>query len=143
MKKKGSDAMVKEESEGIKDVADLDDFDLEALIVEGKDTIIEDEIELYNPETKETRRMRVFIKPISHSEWSQSVRSTGKNSKKDLEEIICSKAWLTPDGMPIELSKIKSMQKGVVTQVYEKIKIVSGQLTDPFEEKYLEKLTDF
>lgn len=135
--------MAKEESKGIESFEDIDDFNLEALIVEGKETVIEDEIELYNPETKETKKMRVYLRPVSHAEWSQSVRSTGKNSKKDLEEIICSKAWLTPDGMPIELSKIKAMQKGVVTQVYEKIKIISGQLTDPFEEKYLEKITDF
>lgn len=135
--------MVKEESKGIESFDDIDDFNLEALIVEGKETVIEDEIELYNPQTKETKKMRVYLRPVSHSEWSQSVRSTGKNSKKDLEEIICSKAWLTPEGMPIELSKIKAMQKGVVTQIYEKIKIISGQLTDPFEEKYLNKITDF
>lgn len=133
----------KKENKGIQEFDDINDFDLEALIVEGKETIIEDEIELYNPENKETRRMRIFLRPISHSEWSTAVRSTGKNSNKDLEEIICSKAWLTPEGMPIELSKIKDMQKGVVTQVYEKIKIISGQLTDPFEEKYLNKITDF
>jgi len=135
--------MVKDESKGIESFEDIDDFDLEALIVEGKETIIEDEIELYIPEKKATKRMKVYLRPVSHSEWSTSVRSTGKNSKKDLEEIICSKAWLDKEGMPIPLSKIKDMQKGVVTQVYEKIKLISGQLTDPFEEKYLEKITDF
>lgn len=135
--------MAKEETNGIESFDDIDDFNLEALIVEGKDTVIEDEIELYNPQTKKIRRMRVYMRPISHSEWSKAVRSTGKNSKKDLEEMICAKSWVDQEGMPIEISKIKAMQKGVVTQVYEKIKIISGQLTDPFEEKYLEKITDF
>lgn len=130
-------------NKGIEEFEDINDFDLEALIVEGKETIIEDEIEIYISQTKETKKMRVYLRPISHSEWSSAVRSTGKNSNKDLEEIICSKAWLTPEGMPIELSKIKAMQKGVVTQVYEKIKLISGQLNDPLEEKYLNKLTDF
>lgn len=131
-----------DESNGIENFDDISDFDLEALIVEGKKTRFEDEIELYNPKTKKTERMRIHIKPISHAEWSGAARSTGKNSQKDLEELVCAKCWLMPDGMPIELSKIKGMQKGVVTQVYEKIKIISGQLTDPFEEKYLDKITN-
>lgn len=135
--------MVKEESNGIESFEDIDEFDLEALIVEGKETVIEDEIELYIPSTKETKKMRIYIQPISHGEWSKAVRSTGKNSKKDLEEMVCAKSWVDKGGMPIEISKIKAMQKGVVTQVYEKIKLISGQLTDPFEEKYLNKLTDF
>jgi hypothetical protein len=135
--------MVKEESKGIKEFDDIDEFDLEALIVEGKETIIEDEVEIYIPQTKKTKKMRIYLQPISHSEWSKAVRSTGKNSNKDLEEIICSKCWVGKDGMPLPLSKIKDMQKGIVTQVYEKIKLISGQLNDPFEEKYLNKITDF
>lgn len=131
------------ENKGIGEFEDINDFELEALIVEGKEAMIEDEIELYVPETRKTKRMRIYLQPISHSEWSAAVRSTGKKSNKDLEEIVCSKCWLDKDGMPIPLSKIKAMQKGVVTQVYEKIKLISGQLSDPFEEKYLSKLTDF
>jgi len=133
--------MVKEESKGIESFEDIDDFNLEALIVGGKETVFEDEIELYNPQTKNTKKMRIHIKPISHSEWSAAARATGKKSNKDLEELVCAQCWVQPDGMPIEISKIKAMQKGVVTQVYEKIKIISGQLTDPFEQKYLKELT--
>jgi|GEM_PF-3625860 len=135
--------MSKEESKGIESFEDIDDLDLEALIVEGKEAIIEDVIEIYNIKTKSVEKRRIYLRPIPHDEWSKAVRSTGKNSKKDLEEIVCAKSWLDKDGMPYEISKIKKAPKGVVTQVYEKIKLISGQLTDPFEEKYLNKLTDF
>lgn len=135
--------MVKEESKGIENFDDIDDLDLEALIVEGKEAIIEDTIEIYNLKTKSVEKRRIYLRPIPHVEWSQAIRSTGKNSQKDLEEIVCAKSWLDKDGMPYPISKIKEAPKGIVTQVYEKIKLISGQLNDPFEEKYLNKITDF
>lgn len=133
----------KEESKGIEDLGDVDDLDLEALIVEGSEAIIEDVIEIYNPKTKSVEKRRIYMRPIPHDEWSKAVRATGKNSKKDLEQIVCAKCWLRSDGMPYEVTTIKKAPKGVVTQVYEKIKVISGQLKDPFEEKYLDKLTAF
>ena len=135
--------MDKDEIKGIENFDDIEELDLEALIVEGKDAIIDDVVEIYNVKTKAVEKRRIHIRPISHDEWSKAVRATGKNSKKDLEEIVCAKSWLDKDGMPYELSKIKGAPKGLVTQTYEKIKLISGQLTDPFEEKYLNKLTDF
>lgn len=135
--------MVKEESKGIENFDDIDDLDLEALIVEGKEAVIEDTIEIYNIKTKSVEKRRIHIRPIPHDEWTKAVRATGKNSQKDLEQIVCAHCWLRKDGMPYELSKIKEAPKGIVTQVYEKIKLISGQLKDPFEEKYLDKLTDF
>lgn len=135
--------MVKEESKSIESFDDIEELDLEALIVEGKEAVIDDVVEIYDIKTKSVQKRRIHIRPIPHDEWSKAVRKTGKNSKKDLEQIICSQSWLNKDGMPYELSKIKGSPKGLVTQVYEKIKIVSGQLTDPFEEKYLDKITDF
>jgi len=135
--------MSKDESKGIESFDDVDEFDLESLIVEGKEDIFEDLIEVYNPSTKQTRKMRIYIKPISHYEWSKAAKATGKKSDKDLEELVCAKCLVKKEGMPVELSKIKGMQKGVITQIYEKIKIISGQITDPFEEKYLDKITDF
>lgn len=134
--------MVKDESKGMEDFKDLDEFEVEALIIEGKDARIEDKIEFYDINTKTTKKMRIYIQPYTHDEWNKAVRKTRKNERTDLEELICSKCWLDKDGMPLPLSKIKAMQKGVVTQVYEKIKIISGQLNDPFEEKYLKKLME-
>nr|WP_319372452.1 hypothetical protein [uncultured Methanobacterium sp.] len=131
------------ENKGIESFEDIDDLDLEALIVEGKEAVIDDVIEIYNIKTKSVEKRRIHIRPIPHDEWSKAVRATGKNSKKDLEQIVCAHCWLQKDGMPYELSKIKEAPKGIVTQVYEKIKLISGQLKDPFEEKYLDKLTDF
>lgn len=135
--------MSKEESKGMESFDDIGDLDLEATIVEGKDAIIEDVVEIYNTKTKSVEKRRIYLRPIAHGEWSKAVRSTGKTSQKDLEQIVCAKCWLNPDGMPYEISKIKEAPKGIVTQAYEKIKLISGQLKDPLEEKYLDKLTDF
>lgn len=122
----------------------IDEFDLEALIVEGKDANIIEEIEFFNIKSQKKARMKVNIRPISRGKWSEFVRaSTKKKSTKELEELVCAECWLDPDGMPIELSKIRKMQKGAVTAVYEKIKYISGIFNDPFEEKFIDKLANF
>ena len=129
-----------DESEEIEEV--IDPFDLEALIAEGTDAILKRDIEYFSVKHNAIRRMEINIRPISHSEWERMARLTGKKDKKNIEQLICSKGWLDMDDMPIELSKIKTMEKGVVTSVYEEIKIVSGQTQDIFQDKFIQQIRE-
>lgn len=121
----------------------LDEFDLEALIVEGKEAIIKRGIEFFDTTEQKIKQMPVYLKPLSHSEWESLARLTGKKSKKSIEQLVCAKGLVEPDGMEIPISTIRRMQKGAVSSIYEEIKIISGQTKDRFEEQFIEKMTDF
>ena len=126
------------------EIESLDDFDLEMLIVNGTDEPVQREIKFYNHKAKKTMKMPVYLRPVSHGIWSKATKDAiKKNSNKNIEELICSQGWVDKDGLVIPLTKIRGMQKGVVTAVYEEIKIISGQTEDRFEEKYLQKISDF
>ena len=122
---------------------DIDEFDLEALIVEGSDAILKRKVEYFSLKANKIRSMYVYVTPLTHSEWEQKARLTGKKTKKNIEQLICASGWVHPDGMPVELSEIRRAEKGVVTSVYEEIKLVSGQTHDTFQDAFLEKVSDF
>ena len=131
------------ENKDVEEEEEISDFNLEALIVEGTDAIIERKIEYFDTDAQKTRKMKIYVQPLAHAEWERMARLTGKKSKKSIEELVCSKGLVEPDGMEIPLSAIRRMQKGVVSSAYEEIKIVSGQTNDRFEEKFIEKISDF
>ena len=121
---------------------EIDDFDMEALIVSGTDADVERIVEYFDLKTKKIRKMRVHLRPVSHAVWESKAKQTGKKSNKSMEQMICSKGWLYPDGMPIEIEDIRAMAKGVVTSVFEEIKEVSGQTENKFEDKFIEHLSN-
>lgn len=122
---------------------DIDDLDLSALIEKGRDALIINIIEYYDIDAQKKKKAKVHITPISHGDWSDASRAATKNkSRKDLEELVCALCWLKPDGTLHELSEIKEAPKGVVTSTYEKIKYISGIFSDPFEEKFLDRLSN-
>lgn len=120
----------------------LDEFELSNLIVEGNE-VIERLISYFNIKTKEERRMKVYLKPVPHTEWNKATSSVNKKSNKNIEELIVSQSLCYEDGIFVPISDIRNMQKGVISSIYEEVKIISGQFEDRMEEKFLEKLSDF
>ena len=139
-----SDEMIDEvpEIEREEEDEEIDDFDMEALIVSGTDADVERVVKYFDLKTKKIRKMRVNLRPVSHAVWESKARQTGKNSNKSMEQMICSKGWLYPDGMPIEIEDISAMAKGVVTSVFEEIKEISGQTENKFEDKFIQQLSN-
>lgn len=126
------------------ELEELSDFDIEALIVEGTSAVIERKITYYDVNKQKKMRMPVYLKPLSHSTWNQITRATSKKgSNKNIEELAVHEGLVDKAGLQLQLSQIKGMQKGVVSSIYEEIKLISGQFEDKLEDKMLEKLTDF
>lgn len=126
--------------------AELRDFDLELLIVEGKDAIIDREVAFFNTETKKQEKMIQPLKPVQHTEWVKAeaiLQKKSKQSVKDFKGAIVSKGWVKPDGTPIPLSVIRKLAEGTVDNIYEEIKIISGKFEDRTEDKLLDKLAGF
>ncbi|MGB9979373.1 hypothetical protein [Methanobacterium sp.] len=122
---------------------DVDDLDLGALIEKGRDALITEIVEYYDVDEQKKMRGRIYIAPISHGDWRDASSAATKNkSKRDLEELVCAKCWLKKDGSLHNLSEIQEGQKGLITAVYEKIKYISGIFSDPFEEKFLDRLSN-
>ena len=139
-----SDEMIEEvpDVEREEEDEEIDDFDMEALIVSGTDADVERVVKYFDLKTKKIRKMRVNLRPVSHAVWESKARQTGKKSNKSMEQMICSKGWLYPDGMPIEIEDIRAMAKGVVTSVFEEIKEISGQTENKFEDKFIQQLSN-
>jgi hypothetical protein len=122
---------------------DVDDLDLTALIEKGRDALITRIIEYYDVDEEKKKKARVYITPISHGDWSDASRAATKTkSRKDLEELVCSLCLLKKDGSHHNLSDIQDSPKGVITAAYEQIKYISAIFSDPFEEKFLDRLSN-
>ena len=117
----------------------IDDLDLELLITQGKNAILKREIEVldYDLDTKVTKT--VYVRVLTHDEKIQAEKvASERNSKRDLELMFCTKAWVDKDGLAIEPSLIRQAPGGIVTEVHEAIKEVS-LINDSFD-KYMEKM---
>lgn len=130
----------KQEKELMEPIEDLNEFDINALIVEGIDAVIEREIQYYDFKNKKEQTMRVYVRPLSHSEWNSVAQTVSKNDNISFAERVCAEGWCDAQGIILKLSDIRKVQNGVVIAVFEEIKIVSGQFTDRTEEKFLDKL---
>lgn len=129
-----------EEKELMEPIEGLNEFDINALIVEGTDAVIEREVQYYDMKTGEEQQMRVYVRPLSHSNWNSIAQKVSKNDNISFAERVCADGWCDPQGLLLNLSDIRKVQNGVVIAVFEEIKIVSGQFTDRTEEKFLDKL---
>lgn len=136
---------IPEQEEDKQEEDDILDFNLEELIVEGKNAVIERVIEFFNIETHKIQKMRIYVTPLPYSEIQSMERAIARDKKKikDIRMMACTKAWVEPDGMPIEQSKIRQMAEGIPKAVYEEIKIVSGRIHDASEDKLIEKMAGF
>lgn len=130
----------KTEKELMEPIADLNEFDINALIVEGTDAVIQREVRYYDLKTKQEQKMKVYVRPLSHSNWNDIAQKVSKNDNISFAERVCSDGWCDSQGIVLDLSDIRRVQNGVVIAVFEEIKIVSGQFEDRTEEKFLDKL---
>ena len=123
----------------------VDDFDLEALIL-NHEAVFDESVRFVSQKTGRVEVMPIKIIAVSHSDWNRTTRkATRKGSDDNVEELIVAKGWVQTEE-PLELvplSKIRQMPRGIVSQVFDKIKIVSGQFDDRLEDKLIDKLTDF
>ena len=123
----------------------LEEFDLEALILD-HEAVFDESIRFVSPTTKRVEVMPIKIMAVSHSDWNRTARkATKKGSDDNVEELIVAKGWVeTEEPLSfVPLSKIRRIPRGIISQVFDKIKIVSGQFDDRLEDKLIDKLTDF
>lgn len=136
-----------EEIEKIEENTPLDDFDLETLIVEGTDAAIERKIDYFNPKTQKQGKMAVRLKPVSNIEWTKVEGAVSKNKNKnkiiDFRSRIVAKSLLDKNNELVPISLIYKMGKGTIGNIYEEVKIISGQFEDKTEDKIIEKMVDF
>lgn len=130
----------KQEKELMEPIEGINEFDINALIVEGTDAIIERNVSYYDVNNKKEQKMRVYVRPLSHSNWNSIAQKVSKNDNISFAERVCADGWCDPQGIVLDLSDIRKVQNGVVIAVFEEIKIVSGQFEDRTEEKFLDKL---
>lgn len=117
----------------------VDDLDLESLITQGKDAILKREIEVLDYVNDTKVKKTIYVRVLTHDEKIEAEKvASEKNSKRDLELMFCTKAWLDKEGMPIPPSLIRQAPGGVVNEVYEVIKEVS-LINDSFD-RYIEKM---
>ena len=117
------------------------DFDLETLTLEGKDAVIERTIEFYDIRDNKKKKMRINVRPLTKKEKTEIERRLGKkNSKLNLEELLCEKGLLDKDGMRYDINQIRKLPSGVVANIAQEIRYISGEFTDRFEDKAITEL---
>lgn len=117
------------------------DFDLETLTLEGKDAVIERTIEFYDIRDNKKKKMRINVRPLTKKEKTEIERRLGKkNSKLNLEELLCEKGLLDKDGMRYDINQIRKLPSGVVANIAQEIRYISGEFTDRFEDKAISTL---
>lgn len=105
-------------------------FDFESALLEGSSDIVDRTIDIFNKEKGEMLPQKIRVRALGVGEWGKAQKKLRKlrreKSEKTFEELICEKGWIDPQGMPVPASKISKLPYGVVSQVYEEIKTVSG-----------------
>lgn len=123
------------------------DFDLEMLIVDGKDAVLEREIDFFNLETKQQEKMSVKLKPIPHKEWikAEAILQNKRNKKevKDFKGFLIAQSWVDNQEKEIPISTIRKLGDGTINSLYEEIKIISSHFQDRTEDKLLDKIVGF
>lgn len=126
------------------EVLEVLDFDFERLVVEGKNAIIEQEIEFFDINTQKKAKMIVFVKPITRAERSTIERKISDKKRKvkaNLVELLCEYGWVhNQDGIKIPLEDIRKVQDGAVEAIAEKINYVSGKFTDSWQDAAIDRV---
>lgn len=139
-----------EENEDIeeteKEDTSIHDFDLELLIVEGKNAIVEREVDFFNVKKNQQEKMTFRMKPVPHVDWVKAEGAMSKNKNKktvrDFIGKIVALSLLNSDDEPIPISIIRKLPGGTLKNLFEQVKIISGQFTDRTEDKLLEKIAN-
>ena len=120
------------------------DFDFERLITEGKDAIIEREIEFFDIETQKKMKMKVFVKPITRAERSIIERKISDKKRKIaavLTELLCEYGWVrNKEGIRFGIEDIRKAPDGVANSVANEINFISGQFTDRWQDAAIDKV---
>lgn len=119
-------------------------FDFERLISEGKDAIIEREIEFFDIKTKTKMKMPVFVKPITRAQRNIIERKISDNKRKvsaNLTELLCEYGWVqNKDGVKFDPDDIRKVPDGVTESVADEIKYISGGFIDRWQDAALDKV---
>lgn len=111
-------------------------YDLDVLILEGKDTKIDITVDF--PTKNGIKKVGAQIRPVTIEEWNKSVL-TFKRKKTDLTNLILSKCLFKRDGSEFPKDLISSMPGGVADNIFKLICKVSGIKQDEAEQKELVK----
>lgn len=117
-------------------IAPLDDeelLDLESLIRDGIDNRTSISVDL-----PDGRTGAALIRPLSAQENNQCTNEYMKN-KRSIDLSICVKGMLTPQEKPFPQELIEKLPAGVVTDIANEIRRISGIKTDPKEAAKLTK----
>jgi hypothetical protein len=124
----------------------LPDFDMEKLILDGKDAVLRREVEFFDLTDSKKKRMPVYVKPLSRGERGAidkeiARKVKGKSSNKNVIDMICAFGFVMNEkGTPFNISVIREMPDGFVKNVSEEIKFISGDFKDRFEDKAIDKI---
>jgi hypothetical protein len=138
----------------IPEVDIFEEFELEALILEGKDALIDRSIVFFSVEDQRKKKMPITISPISKKVRGQIVRKVqSKNNRSTVEELTLLECLYKndkpmkdvkvtlKDGKTLEgIELIRAMPDGVVDSIYEEVKQISSLFTDRFEDKAIDKV---
>lgn len=114
----------KEEMENIvKNEEDVELFNLEDLIIQGKDSKIPITIEF--PINGEVKKAEALIKPLTSSEWNNCVRQS-MGFKNNINYLITKYGLMTKDGKQFPEELLKYAPSGVIEEIGEQISIISG-----------------
>lgn len=124
MAKKSIKDLQKEEMENIvKNEEDVELFNLEDLIIQGKDSKIPITIEF--PINGEVKKAEALIKPLTSSEWNNCVRQS-MGFKNNINYLITKYGLMTKDGEQFPEKLLKYAPSGVIEEIGEQISIISG-----------------
>ena len=132
--------------ESKKEDTPIHDFDLELLIVEGKDAIVERDVDFFNVKENQQETMTFRMKPVPHAEWVKAEGAMSKNKNKktvrDFIGKIIANSLVDVNDESVPISIIRKLPGGTLKNLFEEAKIISGQFTDRTEDKLLEKIAN-
>ena len=100
--------------------------DLKSLVLDGKDAVIDREIEIFDIEELVKKIYPVKVMPITSKDRTDIEKAIQKkNSKYSMNQLLCLKGALDEDGMRLDISVIKSLPIGTVEAIADQIRFVS------------------
>ena len=125
----------KEELENIvKDKDNIESFNLEDLILQGKDSRIPIKIEF--PINGEFKEAEALIRPLTSNEWNNCVRKS-MGFKRNINYLICEYGLLTKDGSAFPSNLLDYAPSGVIEEIGGQITVISGFKRNDKENKEL------
>lgn len=124
MAKKSIKDLQKEEMKNIvKKDEEIELFNLEDLIIQGKDSKIPITIEF--PINGEVKKAEALIRPLTSSEWNNCVRQS-MGFKNNINYLITKYGLMTKDGEQFPEKLLKYAPSGVIEEIGNQISIISG-----------------